>query len=92
MTIHKSALSALIVTLCCAATAFAAGSPAATPTSAAAPVANAIPPGPGDLNTLIAAGTLPDLRWPNFTDYRANMFQSFMTRDRIRRHGFRAVG
>ncbi len=70
MTIHKSALSALIVTLCCAATAFAAGSPAATPTSAAAPVANAIPPGPGDLNTLIAAGSLPDLRWPNFTDYR----------------------
>ena len=26
--------------------------------------------GPGDLGALIAAGTLPDLRWPNFTDYR----------------------
>ena len=51
------------------ATAFAAGSPAATPTSAAQ-VATAAPQGPGDLNALIAAGTLPDLRWPNFTDYR----------------------
>ena len=30
----------------------------------------AAPQGPGDLNALIAAGTLPDLRWPNFTDYR----------------------
>jgi L,D-transpeptidase YcbB len=70
MTIHKFASAALIITLCCAPTPFAAGSPAAAPTPAAAPVANAIPQGPGDLNALIAAGTLPDLRWPNFTDYR----------------------
>src|ERR1700688_1663018 len=27
-------------------------------------------PAPGELATLIAAGTLSDLRWPNFTDYR----------------------
>lgn len=27
----------------------------------------------GELATLIAAGTLPDLRWPNFTDYRADV-------------------
>jgi L,D-transpeptidase YcbB len=70
MTIHKSASAALIITVCCAAAAFAASSPAAPATPAAAPVANAIPRGPGDLNALIAAGTLPDLRWPNFTDYR----------------------
>ena len=38
----------------------ATSSPAATPT-------------PGELTTLIAAGTLPDLRWPNFTDYRADV-------------------
>jgi murein L,D-transpeptidase YcbB/YkuD len=70
MTIHKSTLATLIVMLCCGATAFAASPPATTPTSAAAPAANAIPQGPGDLNALIAAGILPDLRWPNFTDYR----------------------
>ncbi len=27
-------------------------------------------PGAGDLGALIASGNLPDLRWPNFTDYR----------------------
>src|ERR1700719_3418393 len=27
-------------------------------------------PAPGELATLITAGTLSDLRWPNFTDYR----------------------
>jgi L,D-transpeptidase YcbB len=71
MKILKSALAALIGSLCCAAAtslAFAAGSPAAT--SSAAQAASAATQGPGDLGALIAAGTLPDLRWPNFTDYR----------------------
>jgi murein L,D-transpeptidase YcbB/YkuD len=27
----------------------------------------------GELGALIASGTLPDLRWPNFTDYRADV-------------------
>ncbi len=68
MKIHKSALAALIVALCCGASpsqAFAAISPAATPSAA-----RAAAQGPGDLGAAIAAGTLPDLRWPNFTDYR----------------------
>src|ERR1035441_8474089 len=71
MKIHKSALAALIAALCCGAAtsvAFAASSPAATPSAAQA--ASAAAQGPGDLGALIAAGTLPDLRWPNFTDYR----------------------
>ena len=70
MKIHKSALAALIVSLCCGATSssIAASSPAAT--ASAAQVAPTAPQGPGDLNALIAAGMLPDLRWPNFTDYR----------------------
>ncbi|WP_428128128.1 L,D-transpeptidase family protein [Candidatus Binatus soli] len=71
MKILKSALAALIGSLCCAAAtsvAFAASSPAAT--SSAAQAASAATQGPGDLGALIAAGTLPDLRWPNFTDYR----------------------
>ena len=74
MKIHKSMLAALIATLCCGAatsTAFAAGSPAATPTPTAVPPAStAAAQGPDELGALIAAGTLPDLRWPNFTDYR----------------------
>ena len=73
MKIHKSALAALIAALCCGASpsvAFAASSPAATPTPNAAQAANAVAQGPGDLGALIAAGTLADLRWPNFTDYR----------------------
>jgi murein L,D-transpeptidase YcbB/YkuD len=73
MKIHKSALAALIAALCCAAAtslAFAAGSPAAATTSNSAQAAGAATQGPGDLGALIAAGTLADLRWPNFTDYR----------------------
>ena len=73
MKIHKSALAALIATLCCGvaiSTAFA-GTPASAPTSNVAPAA--VPQGPGDLSALIASGTLPDLRWPNFTDYRADV-------------------
>ena len=73
MKIHKSALAALIVTLYCGAAAghsFAAGSPAASSTVNAAPTASSAIQGPGDLGALVAAGTLPDLRWPNFTDYR----------------------
>jgi murein L,D-transpeptidase YcbB/YkuD len=73
MKIRKFALAALVAMLCCGATiwsAFAAGSPAAISTVNAAPAATAVPQGPGDLNALIASGMLPDLRWPNFTDYR----------------------
>jgi len=73
MKIHKSALAALIVALGCGAAncrAFAAVSPAATPTPGAAQAASAAAQGPGDLGAVIAAGTLPDLRWPNFTDCR----------------------
>jgi murein L,D-transpeptidase YcbB/YkuD len=73
MKVHKSALAALIAALCCGATtslAFAAGSPAPAPTPNAAPPASTAAQGPGDLGALIAAGTLADLRWPNFTDYR----------------------
>ncbi len=73
MKIHKSALAALIATLCCgvATGAASAGTPASAPTSNAAPPV--VPQGPGDLSALIASGTLPDLRWPNFTDYRADV-------------------
>ena len=73
MNIHKSALAALIVTLYCGAAAghsFAAGSPAARSTANAGQPASGAAQGPGDLGALVAAGTLPDLRWPNFTDYR----------------------
>jgi L,D-transpeptidase YcbB len=75
MKIYKAALAASIVTLCCGfatSHAFAASSPAVAPTANVASAASA-PQGPGDLNALIAAGTLPDLRWPNFTDYRADV-------------------
>jgi murein L,D-transpeptidase YcbB/YkuD len=74
MKIHKSALVATIVSMCCCAMTsrtIAAPSPAAT--ASAAQVAPAAPPGVGDLNALIAAGSLPDLRWPNFTDYRSDV-------------------
>ncbi len=74
MKIHKSALVAMIVSICCCAATsrtIAASSPAAT--ASAAQGAPAAVPGPGDLNALIAAGSLPDLRWPNFTDYRADV-------------------
>lgn len=71
MKIHKSALAALIAALCCGTAtslAFAASSPATTPSAAQA--ASAAAQGPGDLGAVIAAGTLADLRWPNFTDFR----------------------
>jgi murein L,D-transpeptidase YcbB/YkuD len=71
MKIHKSALTALIAAICCAAAtshAFAASpSPVA---SGAGQAGNPVVQGAGDLGALIAAGTLADLRWPNFTDYR----------------------
>jgi murein L,D-transpeptidase YcbB/YkuD len=70
MRIGKSALAALIATMCCSGATFAASSPASAPTTNASSAASQ---GPGDLNALIAAGTLPDLRWPNFTDYRADV-------------------
>src|SRR6266481_1922026 len=69
MKIHKFALATMIATLCCGATtgnALAASSAATTPTASTSQAVNA----PGDLGALIAAGMLPDLRWPNFTDYR----------------------
>ncbi len=72
MRICKSGLAALIVTLYCGAApghSFAAGSPAAGSTASAASIAGASQ-GDGDLGALVAAGMLPDLRWPNFTDYR----------------------
>jgi len=71
MKIRKSMLAALIATLCFGAAtsrAFAASSAAATPNAAQA--ANITNQGPDNLGALIAAGTLPDLGWPNFTDYR----------------------
>jgi L,D-transpeptidase YcbB len=71
MKIRKSALAALIATLCCAGATFAADPPAPAPTASAALAT--VPQGPGDLTTLIASGTLPDLRWPNFTDYRSDV-------------------
>ncbi|MGH7923849.1 MAG: L,D-transpeptidase family protein [Candidatus Binatus sp.] len=70
MNISKFALAALTVTLCCGATVFGASSPATAPAINAAPAAGATTQGPGDLAALIASGTLPDLRRPNFTDYR----------------------
>ncbi|MGB8413438.1 MAG: L,D-transpeptidase family protein [Candidatus Binatus sp.] len=83
MKIHKSTLAGLIAALCCAAatsTAFAAGSPAATPTPNVAQAASAAAQGPGDLGALIAAGTLADLRWPNFTDYRDDVRKFYDSR------------
>ncbi len=71
MKIHKFELAALLAALCFGAStsvAFAASSPAAT--SSAAQAASGATQGPGDLGAVIATGTLPDLRWPNFTDYR----------------------
>ena len=82
MKIHKSALAALIVMLYCGAVAghsFAAGSPAASSTVNAAPPASGVAQGPGDLGALIRAGTLPDLRWPNFTDYRDSVKKFYDT-------------
>ncbi|MGA7873024.1 MAG: L,D-transpeptidase family protein [Candidatus Binatus sp.] len=67
MKIPRFASAAMIAALCCTAVvglAFAADSPAPTPSAAQ------VAQGPGDLGALIAAGTLPDLRWPNFSDYR----------------------
>jgi murein L,D-transpeptidase YcbB/YkuD len=68
MKIRKFGLAALITLLCCG-VATSQGI-AVAPTANLAPVASGAPQGPGDLNALIASGTLPDLRWPNFTDYR----------------------
>jgi len=93
MKIRNSTLSALIAALCCGAAglccgapsglAFAAGFPAATTTPAAAQAVNAAAQGLDDLGVLIAAGTLEDLRWPNFTDYRDEVKNS-TTRAAIR--------
>src|ERR1700676_97976 len=68
MKIRRFALATMFAALYCAASphhVFAANSAAAT-----ASTSQVAPAGTGDLNALIAAGTLPDLRWPNFTDYR----------------------
>jgi len=71
MKIRKFELAAVLAALCFGAppsAAFAASSPAAT--SSAAQAASGATQGPGDLGAVITAGTLPELRWPNFTDYR----------------------
>jgi L,D-transpeptidase YcbB len=71
MKLCKSTFAAVIVALCLGVAnchVFAASSPVAA--ASAAQVAPATPPRPGDLGALIAAGTLADLRWPNFSDYR----------------------
>ena len=68
MKIREFALATMIAALCCAGSprhGFAANSPAAT-----ASTSQVIAQGTADLNSLIAAGMLSDLRWPNFTDYR----------------------
>jgi murein L,D-transpeptidase YcbB/YkuD len=82
MNICKSALAALIVTLYCAAAAghsIAATSPAANSTTKAAQPASGAPQGPRDLGALVASGTLPDLRWPSFTDYRDSVKKFYDT-------------
>ena len=67
--IRKTALAVSIVLFGFSPGGYAfAAPPAAAPSSA--PTFNAVPPGPGDLSALIAAGNLPDLRYPNFTGYR----------------------
>jgi len=73
MRIYKSGLAALIVTLYCGAAtghSLAASSPAAGSTAGAVPIVGGASQGPGDLGALVDSGMLPDLRWPNFTDYR----------------------
>jgi L,D-transpeptidase YcbB len=68
--IYIFASAAMIAMLACVVAtgpAFGANSPAATASAAQAG------PGAGDLNSLIAAGTLSDLRWPDFTSYRADV-------------------
>jgi murein L,D-transpeptidase YcbB/YkuD len=71
MKIQKFALAAVIATLCCGTASIAANSPAPSPvTSAPTPPTSAAPQGFDDLVTLIASGTLADLHWPNFSDYR----------------------
>ena len=67
---HKFALAILSAALCCSVAAKAANSPAPTPATNAAAPASPAAPGFDDLGTLVASGTLADLRWPNFTDYR----------------------
>src|SRR5271169_931110 len=55
----------------------------ATPTaqSSATPVAQAsatpVAQAPGELGALIAAGKLPDLRWPNFSDVQADVVKFY---------------
>jgi L,D-transpeptidase YcbB len=52
----------------------------ASPTGGASPAAS-LPPSPyqPELSTIINAGTLPDLRWPNFTDYRPYLQKFYET-------------
>ncbi len=72
MKLCNSALAAIVAVLCLGAGtghALAASSPAAA-ASAGQVAPAAAPQGFGDLGALIASGTLTDLRWPNFTDYR----------------------
>lgn len=67
--IRKFALAVSIVFFGLSVGGFAfAASPSAAPSAAL--TLSAMPPGPGDLSALIAAGNLPDLRYPNFIGYR----------------------
>src|ERR1700691_5725926 len=79
MKIQIFAPAALIATLVVGAATsqtLAANSPAAATTAAAAPAAAQAF---DDLGTLVASGTLADLRWPNFTDYRDSVKKFYGT-------------
>ena len=48
-----------------------------SPTPAAEPSAVFPPQPPGELGALIAAATLPDLRWPSFADHQADVAEFY---------------
>jgi L,D-transpeptidase YcbB len=50
---------------------------AASPTPAAQPSPSIAPQALGELGNLIAAGKLDDLRWPNFTDFQAEVVKFY---------------
>ncbi len=49
----------------------------ATPSPAPQASAAALAPAPGELGALVASGRLPDLRWPNFSDVRADVAEFY---------------
>lgn len=78
-------LAPLLFALCGgpASSALAADAPptptAASPAPAAQASAALAPQAPDEMNTLIAAGKLPDLRWPNFSDVQAEVARFYAT-------------